>query len=189
MISDAIIQQYIELAKITGFLATQDIAQQDAFQGGAIDPRLPRLLYIVRKSVEWTRVSQPNTTQLTAMALYMYSLCGRYLQKAYAILGQAGGIIVNPSTGVSSTIAAINYEFTIGQSGSPINAGDTVLAIPYLNIQLGSINIFLGGNLITPNQTTQFSYTISADNTVVTFNQGVMNGQIFQVTGQYFVNL
>lgn len=189
MLSDATIQNYIEVAKITGFLSQTDKLKQAVYNGRVIDERFPRLLYIVRKSVEWQRVAQPNTDALTQTALYMYNLCAPYIYKAYTILGQGGGIIVNPSTGIRSTILAINYEFTVGNTGAPILNGETVLNIPYSSIQIGSINIFLGGVLVPPNQTDQFSYTISANNKIATFNQGVMNGQLFQITGQYFANL
>lgn len=190
MLLDATISLYIEIAKITGFLASKDTLAQETFNGAASDARFPRLLYIVRKNVEFLRLNFPDTNELTATALYMFSLCGRYIQQAYTILGQGGGIIINPATGITSTLRAIDIQFTIGDIASPMAAGDTVYIVPYSYIQNGSIDVFLAGTLLPQGQTDQLSYTIvyTATNATITFNQGVQNTQLYRIKGQYFTN-
>jgi hypothetical protein len=189
MLPDATIGLYVEIAKITGFLASKDTLAQETFNGAASDARFPRLLYIIRKNVEFLRVNFPDTNELTATALYMYSLCGKYIQLAYNILGQTG-TIVNPSTGGLSTLKAIYIQFTVGDISSPMSAGDTIYVVPYNYIQNGSIDVFVGGALLPQNQTDQFSYSIvyKDSSATITFNQGVQNTQLFMIKGQYFTN-
>lgn len=189
MLSQNTIALYLQYAQISQYLASNDQANQLAFKGGVVNNNLAQQIYMARNAVQWAYDYYPGTQQETATALYMYSLCGKYISQAQQIIGNAGGIIINPATGGRSTLVAIDIQFVIGVTGSPMTAGDTVLTLNYNYIQDGSIDVFLGGVLLPQSQTDQISYTIvySTSNVVITFNQGVMDTQLYRIKGQYFV--
>ncbi len=189
MLSQNTIALYLQYAEISQYLASADQANQLAFKGGTLNNGLAQQIYKARNAVQWAYDYYPGTQGETATALYMYALCGRYISQAQQIIGNSGGQIINPSTGARSTLVAIDWQFVIGTVGSPMVAGDTVLTLNYNYIQDGSVDVFLGGNLLPTDQTDQLSYSIvyGTSSTVITFNQGVMDTQLYRIKGQYFV--
>lgn len=80
-------------------------------------------------------------------------------------------------------------DFVIGQGGSPMNAGDTVLTLNFSSLLItsiinDSINISLDGSVLPRNDNTQISYTVvyNPTNVIITFNQSV------SLTQQYILS-
>jgi hypothetical protein len=91
----------------------------------------------------------------------------------------------NWSSGGSSTgIVGIEKEvsFTVGATGSRMNAGDTVLTISDVPIG-GTLQVFADGTLISPNLTDRFSYllTVGGSSFTITFNQPLVAGQFIDI--------
>src|SRR5580700_2012505 len=73
-------------------------------------------------------------------------------------------------------------QFTIGQAGSPMNAGDTELVINVNNPISDSVGVILGGVVLDRNDNTQISYSTpvyTGTNISITFNQGVEDSQTY----------
>lgn len=79
-------------------------------------------------------------------------------------------------------------NFVVGE-GSPVIMvnGQTVLTINQSSVFLNNVSIFVDGPIVYPNISTQFSYSIvyNADDVVITFNQGVSDGQNIIVNYAY----
>lgn len=80
----------------------------------------------------------------------------------------------------------VPLQFTIGQSGSPMIAGQTVLIITQANIVQDSIMVVLGGVVLDRNDSSQVSYIInynpSLNQVTITFNSPVQNTQNYIIT-------
>jgi hypothetical protein len=110
--------QAIGYAKISQYLAEVDIAKK---AGDYIDLRLPRLLYVERKSFEFLYNQDPTHADLTVQGNYLISLCGPYLFKAISIFGSGTGV----ASGGSNSEA--------GQYLIPITGADFASATAYNN--------------------------------------------------------
>lgn len=89
----------------------------------------------------------------------------------------------NLSTNTSSNINPIPIQFTIGQPGSLMNAGDTALVLGYNQLDPNYIFVYKDGNYVIDNQSDRFSYTFvfTGTNVTITFNQAVANGEIYTI--------
>lgn len=86
-------------------------------------------------------------------------------------------------------VAAVKFmfqQFTIGQSGSPMNAGDTVLTLNFSSLGItgilqDSVFITLAGPELPRENTDQLSYGVvyNPTNVVINFLAGVTNGQLY----------
>ncbi len=83
--------QIINIAKVSQYLATIDIAKGSLW-GGRLSPSTPRVLYMERKAVEWLYNLDPNNSTLPLTANYLYSLCRGYNLKARSVTGSGGSI-------------------------------------------------------------------------------------------------
>jgi len=87
-----------------------------------------------------------------------------------------------------NSIVFVPLQFTIGDVGSPMTAGQTVLPINQANIIQDSVNVILGGVVLDRDDDTQVSYTVSyTGNTsmTITFNQAVQAGQTYIIMYSY----
>ena len=112
------ISQKINIAKLSQMLATVDIIKRGLF-GGGVNLQLPRLIYMIRKNVEWLYDLDPTDTSLVSTSDYLYALCAPYSLKAQIILNGGGtgtAVIAQQSTYVYEEIA-VNVN---GASGQPI---------------------------------------------------------------------
>jgi hypothetical protein len=92
------VPEIIEIAKVSEYLAANDIARGSLF-GQLTDPRLAKMLYMERKAVEWVEEHDSANTSLRGCADYLYALCGAYALKAARIIGLGGsGTVVTPTT-------------------------------------------------------------------------------------------
>jgi hypothetical protein len=99
---------------------------------------------------------------------------GGYARRRYADLKSC----------ILAGLSFIPLQFEIGQSGSPMNDGDSDLTITVDNPCPNSQIVLLDNTPLTPNLTTQISYTVSYSLTeiIITFNQPVSNGQKYFIT-------
>lgn len=89
-------------------------------------------------------------------------------------------------------IKSFFLDFVIGQGGSPMNNGDTVLTLTFSSLGItaiinDSITVSLDGSVLPRNDNTQISYTVSynSTNVIITFNQAVSTNQQYIVTYAY----
>jgi len=171
----------INLAKISQYLASNDIANRMSNGYSVLDSILDKKIYAERKAVEWMYNNNSNYPNLNAYSQYLYAMCGAYIPQALIISGNAGGGTVLPNT-PSYVIQPVSLYFIIGKAGSPMNAGDTVLIINDTVIP-NSLWVVLDSQILDPDVTDQFSYHVAYTNnqTIITFNQGVQTGQKYQV--------
>jgi hypothetical protein len=178
----------IDIAKVTVSLAIKAISLQQES-----DLNLPRKIYVAQQVLSDLYTEDPTNVDLALLSNYTTAICAGYAFEAQNLLNTGGGgIIINPSTGIAS-LAAINKDFTVGQSGSLFNQGDVVFTI---NIGAGSIfqdgtfQVVLDGVVLPRNNNTRISYTVNyaVGIITVTMNQAAANGQNYIVTGQYFIS-
>ena len=80
----------IEIAQLSQPLAANYI-QKRGLYGGGIDRKLPRLLYMVRKTVEKRYDQDPSDSTLVKTANYLYALCAPFNLEAQNMLAGGGG--------------------------------------------------------------------------------------------------
>jgi hypothetical protein len=178
----------LDIAKVTTSLAVKAIAIQEE-----TDLNLPRKIYIAQQALSDLYTDDPTSSDIDLLANYTTAICAGYAFEAQNLLNSGGGgIIINPSTGTAS-LAAINEDFTVGESGSLFNEGDTVFTIDIGSgsiFQDGTFQVVLDGVVLPRNNNTRVSYTVSyaVGIITVTMNQAAVNGQNYIVTGQYFIS-
>lgn len=93
---------YIAYGKIGQFLWANDNSKAAIFGNGPLSPRYDRLIYMVRKSIEWDYANNPTDPTLTKTGDYLWSLIGKYQVQAAAMYSGsacvAPVIISNPLT-------------------------------------------------------------------------------------------
>lgn len=178
--------QQLSIGRICQELAANDIAKRQAFTGGVLNRELPMQLMVVRKSIEWIYSNNQNDPSLTQTLNYLIFLCGPYLIQATGILGIAGGVIVNPSTGVVS-IVFVASQSIVGQAGSLIAPGGTTATINVVGVLIpGSVVVTLDGTTLYLGLTDRISYTYTYVGGVltITFNQPAITGQVYSISYQ-----
>jgi len=177
------IPNYLELAKISQFLAANDQNNFAKNQGGTIYPSLARLIYIVRTSIEWKYQIDNTDTSLIDTGNYLKALIGKYSYFAANIIGGAGGTFINPPSGSQIGIIGVDYSFEIGDVDSPIDAGDTVLVLTYNNPILNTVLVFRDETEMPPNDINVASYSVTYTTTTVTitFTVAVENTQRYRI--------
>lgn len=177
--------EVLQISDICQFLAADSEAQGNLFRGGYERIGLSRLIYIVKSSVNWLNSYNPSDSTLLGKANYLFSLCQPFVGQALQILGSGGsGTIVNPATGVISTIVARYIDFTIGASGSLMNAGDVTLVLNYTSVLSSSVSIALDGTDLPAGTFTDriaFNAVYTSNNVTITFNQGAINSQVYSI--------
>lgn len=177
----------IDIAKICQYLATVDIQSRKFATNQAIDKRLPTLIYLTRKDVEWMYGWNPAEPTLVGTANRLLSLCFPYVNKALQIMNGGGsGTIVNPTTGTESAVVGYYTEFTVGQVGAPILDGQSSFVIALPGFVENSIAGDIGGAELPMFRNDQYSFTVNYSNpaqVTINFNAPVSNGMFFQFRG------
>ena len=183
----------ISLAKICEYLYTANGLTQSLFFNGQIDPRRNVQLYMERKAVEYG--NSQNLSGIQGVSNYVYTLLGAELQRANEVLeaGSGGGIIVNPSTGVSTFV---NYyqDFVVGDPNAPIGDGQNSFQI---DIGVGriwsinSMNVTRDQSVLPINKTGYVTYNAVYDSVTgfvtIIFSDSVANGQLYTVQFNYLI--
>jgi hypothetical protein len=193
----------IPIAKICQYLAASDQQEQSLLKSRFLRGNLSRAIYMVRNSVEWLNEVSPTSQELTLQTNYLYWLCQPYIGEAKYILNQGGsGQIVNPATGLASSIGEVFYQITVDVSGAPpLTNGDIHVVIPDEFIMVNSLQVTVDSVVLPYGAyTDRMSYTVNYTNANATINFfngginppeniGVQSGQIIQIRGQKFVTI
>lgn len=200
------IAEILDIARVSEYLAADDEANGYLFRGSYERRGLSRLIYIVRSSVSWLNDYNPNASTLLGKALYLLSLCQPFVGRALQILGSGGtGTIVNPSTGVLSTLQTIYLEFIVGVTSSPqvvngVNVnlpveGDNSFVMNLPNIMNASVGVTKDTVPLPTSLLDRLSFTpiYTLNNITITLspspNTKFVNGDLIVVTGLQFVAL
>lgn len=131
------IPDIIEIAKISGYLASDDVAKGSLYSP-RLDPRIPIMLYMERSAVEWMYGQNPAYSTLRDTANYLYWLCGKYALRAMYILSQGGG--------GSAVVPGADKD---GPIWVRITSADFDNATDYVNEDVEGETYFLIGNWIS----------------------------------------
>ena len=131
--------QIVSIAKISQYLAENDIEKKGLY-GGGMDLELPTKLYCVRENVEWMCNQNQLDDTLFATSTYLYALCGKYGIQAQYIVG-TGGSIAPPIS--PSVVTPVPIEFLVSASSTMVNGQSTLVIPNYINYNL----LFLRNNI------------------------------------------
>lgn len=187
---------YLNIARICQYLAADGNSKKLLFKGGGNRASQSFLLNVTRNIIQWQYDLNPSDPDIPKMLLYMYSLCNPYIAQAQQIAGQGqAGQIINPSTGTTVTITNPNIQFTVGDPGALMDAGETVLVLDgYENVINPSVMVFLDGvALAYGTESDKVRYTVNYDRPndriTITFNQAVSNGQEYIIRFLQLINV
>lgn len=184
--------EILDIAEVSEFLAADSQSEGYLFRGSYERIGLSRLIYIVRNAVSWLYSYNPSSSSLLGQANYLFSLCQPFVGRALQILGSGGsGTIVNPATGIVSTIVAQDIQFAVGDIGAPILAGATSFTLSYDSVLSSSVEITLDGAVLPIGSSDRKSFTViyTANNIQITFNEAVINGQLYSVKLLQYVTI
>lgn len=178
------IPEIIDIANISQYLASKDVAFDGMFNWGSLDKDLPLKIYDVREAVEWMYAQDPNYSSLFQVATYLYQLCGKYSGVAKGIAAQnSGQVTYNTNTGqILNGLMPVHYQFTVGDLSAPLDGTNLSFVINDTRIVAGSFDLHLDGLETPESQTTQVSYQelYTTTTITVTFNQAPQVGQIIR---------
>jgi len=183
------IPNILTIAGVCQYLSADGADKDSIFKGGALNSSLSREIYITRSSIQWLYNYNPNDPTLDKKGNFLYSLCYPYLAQANRIINAGGtGSIINPNTGQNVTIATPLVQFAVGDVGAPILNGQSTMTLNYADVVNPSIDIFLDGINIPygVNDRVSFTATYNPTNIVITLNQAVATGQLYDI---HFVQL
>ncbi len=106
------IPQIIEFAKQSQVNSQLKISQDLAFKGDSLNPYYSRLLYIIRKSVEYQYVANPNFPTLRQVAEYLYALSRPF------IINTATISITSPANATVNVGGTANFVVSVFVSNS-----------------------------------------------------------------------
>lgn len=182
------IPQYIQFGEAAQFLAADDNANFVKFPGGTLNPNLPQLLHFVRSKIEYAYSVDPTNESLTDAGTYFRTLIGMYWAQAVKVFGGGTGIVITPGT--SANYNWIEVQTTVGAAGAqPLGQGDTVYVLTYSGVIPNSVKVFVNTQKIPLSDSTTLSYTlaVAATTFTITFNQGVNETDIIDVTAVQLV--
>jgi Immunoglobulin domain len=117
------VNECIDIAKVSQYLAADNRAMQLAFSGGFVNKNIPSLIRVVREALEWGYTNNSSDISLIAVSNYLYSIC-EDANRAQVILGinaQAGTAPVftlQPSN--INQQAGTSASLTVDTTGTPI---------------------------------------------------------------------
>ena len=184
-----------QLANISMYLWTSKLSSSAAFGNGNSNINSGRdlVLFIENAALEWGVAQSLDGVQ--GVANDVYRLCGAELQRANEVLqsGSSGGIIVNPSTGVSTLVNYYN-DYVIGDVDAPILDGETSYTI---NIGMGriwsanSMIVSRDQSLLPKDKTGYVTYNATYDTVTglvtLTFSEAVATSQLYTVQFNYLI--
>lgn len=183
------ISQIISIGRISQFLAAIDGYKNKYLHGVNSDGGdLPRLLYMVRRSVEYMYNQNPAHPSMRATANYLYALCGRYALQAQYLQGNAGGVL-QPTLALATIYTPVRIQFAIPDSypsineATPVSADTTDLRIADEGIQPASLEVLLDSKPLNIGIAAEVSYTFTYLSNIltITFNQGLATDQVLTI--------
>lgn len=92
------VPEILDIAAVSEYLAANDVAKGSLFSQ-RLDPRLPKMIYMERKAVEWAYSQTPTYSDIIITGNYLYAICGKYALAARNIInGGGGGTPITPVT-------------------------------------------------------------------------------------------
>jgi hypothetical protein len=187
---------YSDYGNISSFLAQDDFGRQNFLRGGSFNSDLPMRLSMVTRLVEWNFNRDPNDETLVSTGNYLYQLCGKYIKEAQLIIANnMPGIIINPATGVQSTLQPVYLQFRVGVTSSPVvvngvnvtlpNDGDNSVVLPLTYI-LASLEVTLDGVEVPQSDPFQTSYNPIYTNNSATIT--LANGSTFHNSDLWIIS-
>lgn len=178
----------VNIGYLSAVFGDQDRNKNNMFRGGTKSPdnRYPFLMHMEAALLDWYNTNFPNNTDLPNVGNYVLGLAANYLGAALAALGNAGGIVINPTTGNPINLAFYRADFTIGDAGSLMDAGDTTCTIPLSGFLKDSVEMYPSGTNLTIGDAQQFSInsvTYTASYVIINLNQAVQDGERYIITG------
>ena len=178
------IPEIIDIANISQYLASKDVAFDGIFNWGSLDKDLPLKIYDVRVAVEWMYNQNQSYSTLPQVATYLYQLCGKYTGVAKGINAQnSGQVTYSTNTGqILNGLMPVHYQFTVGDVNAPLDGTNSTFIINDNRIVAGSFDLALDGLETPESQTNQVSYQelYTTSTITVTFNQAPQIGQIIR---------
>lgn len=141
----------IEIAKVSQYLAQNDIDNKGLY-GGGVDLDLPKKLYNIRKSVEWMYDQDSTEPSLGATSEYLLALCSKY--RSLAQLNLQPQIItstVNDFGEINVGLSSQAQFFTVRATG--LNPPGYFDINAFTNFEISDDGVTWTGNLF-PNYTT-----------------------------------
>lgn len=183
------------LANISQYLWSNILAKNAAFGNGNSNINSGRdlVLFIENAALSWGVAQSLDGVQ--GVANDVYRLCGAELQRANEVLqsGSSGGIIVNPSTGVSTFVPYYN-DFVIGDLDAPIADGQTSYTINIGTGRIWSANSMIVSRdqaILPKDKTGYVTYNATYDTVTglvtLTFSEAVATGQLYTVQFNYLI--
>jgi len=111
MASEYTIPQILQIAKISQYLASNDRQAGLLLNSGSLVQQLPEILYTERVPFEYIYNLNPDDPNIRNVAEYILSLCGKYAQKALAIIN---GLTV----GLPVLTGPVNQSVLVGQTAT-----------------------------------------------------------------------
>ncbi len=187
----------VAYGNICSYLAANDFSQKKLLNGRYFNTGLPLKLSNCARLVEWNYNRNPDDTTLIDTGNYLLQLCGKYVAEAQIIIGSgSSGTIINPATGIVSTIRAVYLEFIVGITSSPVsvngvnvtlpNNGDSSITIPVPNILNASIGVVKDGVSLPTSQTDRLSFApiYTTNSVTITLNP---TGAVFNTNDLYVI--
>jgi hypothetical protein len=108
------------------------------------------------------------------------------------VAGQPGGYAARPWSLVrqcllNQGLVVVPFQFVVGQTGSPLAAGETQFVVNQSNIIQDSVTLILGGVVLDRDDDTQISYLVSyaSGSMMITLNQAAQANQIYILIYSY----
>jgi len=197
--------EVLQIADICQFLAKDNESKGNLFRGSYSRSGLSRLIYIVKSSVNWLFTYNPSDSTLLGKVNLLFSLCQPFVGQALQIIGSGGsGTIVNPATGVQSTIQQVYLQFTVGVTPSPqsVNGvdvtlptnGQTQIILPLEGILDMSVFVVKDGVELPIGATDRVSFTPVYTPTSVTITIGpagttFQNNDLFVISALQYISI
>ncbi len=153
------VEEKIKIAKICQYLAARDVRNGSLF-GATLNPVLPQILYIERKSVEWGFDKNPDDPILVGVSNYLYSLCNNCLEAAQISNLGGGGVVVDPNNPNND-----NAPYLI-----PVYPGDFASATAYNNPYIAGENLQIFANFIPKYLDNPDEYVTTVDGINITID-------------------
>lgn len=186
MVNVPLYLQYAEVAQETDAYVN---ANRQVFNGGTSVNRYVRLLYLVRRAVQWKYDQNPNDASLEATANYMYALSGgRNVTPitpatTFIIIIQPQSLTVDTGDNASFLVAVAGgtqpYSYVWRFNGTPIG-GETNPTLDLTNVDSGDAGAY--SCVITDAN----GLVLTSVNAILTVNAAAITGSYYYGSTDYF---
>lgn len=182
MPTPALVVQYAALAEV---YAANAVARGTLFSPYT-DPRLPKMINMERKALLWKYTYDPtNTTDLIAVANYVWAICGKFGLMAQATITSGGGSVTpgTPSI-IRNPLPITGADFSSALSWTGTNSYNTTI-LPSYNLQVfwNGLNRYLVEGSEWTRTATGFDIIVNGT-TITAFDATTTN-----LTDQFYISI